>query len=164
VGYSTDIVAAVWVGYDDAIPLGPGESGAATALPAWIDFMGSVHKGKPSTRFPRPSSIIVERIDPATGLLARPDQQDALEEEFLDGTVPTEVAPEPIDEGVEDGNLPGDTSGLPEGVSAGSSSSNPEPSQSSDTPTRPNTPTRPAGSEPPAASTAAAPVEDPPPF
>ncbi len=88
VGYSTDIVAAVWVGYDDALPLGPGESGAATALPAWIDFMRVAHDGKPPTRFPRPASIIVQRIDPRTGLLAPPDMEDALEEEFLPGATP----------------------------------------------------------------------------
>ncbi len=31
-------------------------------------------------------------VDPATGLLPYPGQTDAIEEEFLDGTVPTEVA------------------------------------------------------------------------
>ena len=41
VGFTTEIVAGVWVGYDDALPLGPGESGSATALPGWIAFMKS---------------------------------------------------------------------------------------------------------------------------
>jgi penicillin-binding protein 1A len=95
VGYSTDIVTAVWVGYDDAIPLGGGEAGSVTALPAWISFMRAAHEKKAGTDFPRPTSIIVARIDPATGLLAYADQEDAIEEEFLDGTVPTQVA-EPI--------------------------------------------------------------------
>jgi penicillin-binding protein 1A len=98
VGFSTDLVATVWVGYDDAIPLGSGEAGAVTALPIWIDFMQAAHRGKPPTEFPRPGSIIVERIDPATGLLARPDQQDAIDEEFLEGTVPTEMAQEEPDD------------------------------------------------------------------
>jgi penicillin-binding protein 1A len=92
VGYSTDLAAAVWVGYDDALPLGWGEAGAATALPAWISFMKVASDGKPPTEFPRPSAIVSANVDPATGLLPYPGQSDAVEEEFLDGTVPTEVA------------------------------------------------------------------------
>jgi penicillin-binding protein 1A len=94
VGYSTDIVAAVWVGFDDALPLGPSESGAVTALPAWISFMKAAHEGRPVTEFARPSAVVTARIDPATGLLAR-DEDGAIEEEFLEGTAPTEMSPPP---------------------------------------------------------------------
>ncbi len=94
VGYSTEFVAGTWVGYDDAIPLGWGEAGAVTALPIWIDFMKAAHEGKPATEFPRPPGLIEQKIDPTTGLLARFDQEDAVEELFLEGTVPTEVAGE----------------------------------------------------------------------
>lgn len=96
IGYSTDLVAGVWVGFDDALPLGPGESGAATALPAWVDFMKVAHVGKPATDFTRPGSIIVTRIDPTTGLLAPPDWPDAIQEEFLDGTAPNEMTRESL--------------------------------------------------------------------
>ncbi len=95
VGYSTEYSVASWVGYDDALPLGWGEAGAVTALPAWIDFMKVAHEGKPPTEFPRPSKIVEQQIDPASGLLARFEQADALTEVFLDGTAPTETAPEP---------------------------------------------------------------------
>ena len=92
VGFSTDIAAAVWVGYDDALPLGWGEAGAATALPAWMSFVKVASEGKPPTEFPKPGSIVTANVDPATGLLPYPGQSDAIEEEFLEGTVPTEVA------------------------------------------------------------------------
>lgn len=92
VGFSTDIAAAVWVGYDDALPLGWGEAGATTALPAWLSFMKVASEGKPPTEFPKPGSIVTASVDPATGLLPYPGQSDAVEEEFLEGTVPTEVA------------------------------------------------------------------------
>jgi len=92
VGFSTELAAAVWVGYDDALPLGWGEAGAATALPAWISFMKVAHDRKPPTEFPRPSGIVTANVDPATGLLPYPGETDAIEEEFLDGTVPTEVS------------------------------------------------------------------------
>lgn len=97
VGYSTDIVAGVWVGYDDAHPLGSGESGSATALPIWISFMKAALEGRPKTEFSRPATIIVARVDPETGLLPR-DEDHAVEEEFLEGTVPTEAAPAPAEE------------------------------------------------------------------
>jgi penicillin-binding protein 1A len=93
IGYSTDVVAGVWVGYDEALPLGAGESGAATALPVWIEFMRAAHVGKPAVDFPRPAGIVSVQIDSATGLLAAAGQEDAIEEHYLDGTAPTEVAP-----------------------------------------------------------------------
>ncbi len=92
VGYSTELVAGAWVGYDDALPLGWGESGAVTALPIWISFMKAAHEGRPVTDFPRPNGIVTASVDPATGLLSYTGQSDAIEEEFLDGTVPTEAA------------------------------------------------------------------------
>lgn len=102
VGYSTDLAVAVWTGFDDARPLGGGrEAGATAALPAWISFMKRAHEGKPPTDFPRPPGVEVAKIDPATGLLARPDQEDAVTEYFLSGTEPSEVAS--LDGGVEGG-------------------------------------------------------------
>jgi penicillin-binding protein 1A len=92
VGFSTELAAAVWVGYDDALPLGWGEAGAVTALPAWMSFMKVAHDKKPPTEFPKPAAIVTVNVDPATGLLPYPGQDNAIEEEFLDGTVPTEVA------------------------------------------------------------------------
>jgi penicillin-binding protein 1A len=92
VGFSTELAAAVWVGYDDALPLGWGEAGATTALPAWMSFMKVAHDKKPPTEFSKPAAIVTVNVDPATGLLPYPGQDNAIEEEFLDGTVPTEVA------------------------------------------------------------------------
>ncbi len=92
VGYSTEIVSGVWVGFDDPQPLGWGESGAVTALPGWIGFMKAAHEKRPATDFPRPASIVVVDIDPVSGLLAR-EGQDGVEEEFLEGTAPGEIAP-----------------------------------------------------------------------
>jgi penicillin-binding protein 1A len=92
VGYSTDVVAGVWVGYDEALPLGYGEAGAVTALPIWIGFMKAAEAGRPAVDFPRPPGIVTARIDPVTGLLADPAQGEGIEEEYLDGTEPTEVS------------------------------------------------------------------------
>jgi len=91
-GFTTDVVAVVWVGYDDGKPLGSGESGAQTALPAWLAFMKAAHDKKPASEFPRPAGIVTVRIDKRTGKLPPEDDPDTMDEVFLAGTEPTEAA------------------------------------------------------------------------
>ena len=94
-GFSTQTTCVVWTGFDDNVPLGAGEAGARTSLPAFVDFMRAAHDGVPATEFPVPSGITRASIDPKTGLLARPDQDDGISDVFLSGTEPTETAPAP---------------------------------------------------------------------
>ncbi len=91
-GFTTDVAAVVWIGYDDAKPLGSGETGAQTALPAWVQVMKTAREGKPKAEFPRPAGLVNVQIDPKSGKLAAPDQEGALEEVFLMGSEPTETA------------------------------------------------------------------------
>lgn len=91
-GYNNDLVATVWVGYDQ--PQSLHEHAAASALPIWIDFMNDALLGKPEHSLPEPTGITTARIDPLTGKLARPNQKNAIFETFSNDTVPTEVAPE----------------------------------------------------------------------
>ncbi len=91
-GYSTEIAAVVWVGYDDNKPLGRGEAGGATALPAWVQIMKAAHENKPRAEFPRPPGVVMVAIDPKTGKLAPPGFENALDEVFLEGSQPTEVS------------------------------------------------------------------------
>jgi penicillin-binding protein 1A len=102
-GYTPSTVAVAWIGFDDARPLGAGEFGARTALPAWISLMREATKGQPKVDFPRPQGVINVKIDPKTGKLPYAGQDDAIDEIFLTGTDPTEVAP--IPEG-KDGEKP----------------------------------------------------------
>ncbi len=92
-GFSTDIAAVVWVGYDDAKPLGSAETGGMTALPAWVSFMKAAHQGKAANEFPRPAGIVEKSIDTHTGKLAYPDDPDVMNEVFLPGTEPTDTSP-----------------------------------------------------------------------
>jgi penicillin-binding protein 1A len=96
-GYSTEIAAVVWVGYDDNKPLGGGETGGSTALPAWVQLMKAAHENKPRAEFPKPPGVVTVAIDPASGKLAPPGYEAAIDEVFLEGTEPTETAeiPEP---------------------------------------------------------------------
>jgi penicillin-binding protein 1A len=95
VGYTPTLVASVWVGFDDHRPLGTKESGGKAALPIWIELMKSAHADAPPEGFVVPPGVSTARIDPQSGLLAYEGEEDAIDEVFLDGTVPTETARPP---------------------------------------------------------------------
>src|SRR5690625_3015197 len=102
VGYTPDLVAAVWIGDDQNRPLqlsgatvGSGEAGAI-----WGSFMRAAHAGLPIRDFPKPATGLVEDvlIDVQTGLLADAScfmipQSDLRREIFAAGTEPTERSP-----------------------------------------------------------------------
>jgi penicillin-binding protein 1A len=93
VGFTPDLLAAVWVGFDDMKKLGRGEAGGKTAAPIWADFMAKATAGRPTKDFAQPPGVVVQRIDKASGLLAAAGQEtNTLDEVFLDGTAPTEHA------------------------------------------------------------------------
>jgi len=66
-GFSPDLVAIAWMGYDQPRSLGRGETGAQSALPIWMNFMGAALKGTPQKGWPMPTGIIAVPIDPNTG-------------------------------------------------------------------------------------------------
>ena len=101
VGFTPELLAAVWVGFDDRRVLGRGEEGARAALPIWTEFMTKALAGKPVSDFPQPPGVVVARIDPVTGLLPAPGSE-GMEEVFLDGTAPTEIAATPGEEASPD--------------------------------------------------------------
>jgi penicillin-binding protein 1A len=119
-GFSPEIATVVWVGYDDNKPLGSGETGGSTALPAWIAVMDAAHKGKPRSEFARPPGIATVAIDPKTGKLkAEGTEGDTRDEVFLVGTEPTETAEPKQDAG---GATNAATEGGPERTGAASTS------------------------------------------
>jgi penicillin-binding protein 1A len=87
-GFNGDIATVVWVGYDDSLPLGPGEEGSRTALPIWVEFMRLALKGVPENQMPMPEGIVSVRIDPQTGCPARSGQRGTIFEYFREGHVP----------------------------------------------------------------------------
>ena len=89
-GFVEDIAATVWVGFDDYRPVGRNEYGSTTPLSIWIDFMRDALAGTPETTRPQPEGVITMKIDPATGRAARPTQEGAVFEYFLEEFAPTE--------------------------------------------------------------------------
>ena len=88
-GYNGDVVTSTWVGFDGYTPLGRREFGGTAALPIWIDFMREALRDSPVRQRPLPPGMVSVRIDPDTGLLARPGQDNAIFEYFLKENVPS---------------------------------------------------------------------------
>jgi penicillin-binding protein 1B len=91
VGYTPDLVAVAWVGYDDNRPLGL--SGAEAALPIWTRFMKAAVSGREKDAFSPPSGVRKVTIDPASGKIATPDCPRKEQEVFPERAVPRESCP-----------------------------------------------------------------------
>src|SRR5690606_26880031 len=87
-GFNGDVVATVWVGFDQMKSLGAGEFGAQVALPIWLDFMKVALDGAPERSMDPPGGLVTVRIDPSSGLQARPENESAISEIFEAGTEP----------------------------------------------------------------------------
>jgi len=87
-GFNSEIASVVWVGYDDDLPLGPGEEGSRTALPIWIEFMRIALRGVPENQMAMPEGIISVRINRETGCPAHVGQSNTMFEFFREGHIP----------------------------------------------------------------------------
>ncbi|MDR2351069.1 MAG: penicillin-binding protein 1A [Endomicrobium sp.] len=91
VGYTPQLVAGVWTGYDNrSMPLGDRVTGGGLACPIWTKFMKEALKGKPVLDFKQPDGIEWALIDPNTGLLALSKTPGSFLEAFRQGTIPTQ--------------------------------------------------------------------------
>ncbi len=87
-GYNPELVAIAWMGYDQPRSLGRSETGAQSALPIWINFMGTALKGVPQRGWPMPAGIISVKIDPATGTRLADTGLDGLLNDLLGNHTP----------------------------------------------------------------------------
>ncbi len=98
-GYTPDLVATAWVGFDKPKPLGARETGGRAALPMWIDFMRTGLQSLPERAPEQPPGLVTVRIDPETGLLAGANNPKGIFEVFRLENVPqqrTENSPAAI--------------------------------------------------------------------
>jgi penicillin-binding protein 1A len=91
VGYTPDLVAAVWFGCNSQFfTLGGGQSGSVVAAPVWARFMKGVYENRKTGAFPeRPGGVKSVDICGKTGLLPEKDCPRR-RELFLAGTEPLE--------------------------------------------------------------------------
>ena len=67
VGFTPDLVTAVWVGFDDNTSLGDKETGGAISAPIWHDYMAAALKARPSLAFRAPDGVRMAAWDSGSG-------------------------------------------------------------------------------------------------
>ena len=90
-GYTPDLLAVVWVGFDKESELGL--SGGQAALPIWTAFMKQATAGSPVTDFRPPPGIEMVKVDPLSGYLATPNCPQVIREAFFEEQAPKEFCP-----------------------------------------------------------------------
>ena len=88
VGFSPDLVAGVYVGYDTPRPLGKRETGSTAAVPIFKQFMVDALAGQPLIPFRRPGGITLVPVHAETGERVLPDHEMAVLEVFKPGQRP----------------------------------------------------------------------------
>ena len=87
-GFTPELVATTWVGFDQVKSLGARETGSRAALPMWIDFMREALKGMPEKQLERPEGLVEVKINADTGELAAPGDTRAIFETFRSERAP----------------------------------------------------------------------------
>ncbi|HSJ09347.1 MAG TPA: PBP1A family penicillin-binding protein [Longimicrobiales bacterium] len=96
VGMTTELVAAVWLGFDQPKQIMPNAFGGSLAAPIWAETMKAAYARRPAPpAWTAPESLVGVPIDAATGGLATPNCLPAQVriEYFVPGTEPAEYCP-----------------------------------------------------------------------
>ncbi|HEY8394142.1 MAG TPA: PBP1A family penicillin-binding protein, partial [Thermaerobacter sp.] len=132
VGYTPDLVAAVWVGADYRAPVrtrgGGAATGGSTAGRIWQAFMEAALQDRPARDWPRPAGLVRATACTLTGPLASP-RFEWRDEWFLAGRVPAPNCLALLERVAPDGGLgvPGQPRpGFP-GVPGGEGAAPPDP-------------------------------------
>ncbi len=90
VGFTSQLVTAVWVGFDDNRPIkdknGVELTGSSAAIPIWVHFMKNALRGERYRNFPIPEGIIFVYVDPNTGEIVPQTFPDAQQVALKAGT------------------------------------------------------------------------------
>jgi len=100
-GFTSNLLAVVWVGYDDDRELKL--SGAASALPIWTEFMKSasqVPAYRDAQPFDSPPGIVMVPVQMAASLPGGGDSVLVRNEYFVEGTEPQEPLTRPGSRGI----------------------------------------------------------------
>jgi len=82
VGFTTDMVVGVFVGFDDNRSLGYGEAGAQAALPVFTDFMQTALRTRPARPFVRPRNAVFRTVKGIEEAF-RPGTEHRRQDEFV---------------------------------------------------------------------------------
>ena len=95
-GYTPETVVAVWVGFDQPLPLGAGQTGGRVAGPIWAQFVSEYWAAsEPHTRtqLPMPPGWRMELVDFSTGRASNAPTagEEAVWRAFPDGSAPEQA-------------------------------------------------------------------------
>ncbi len=96
VGFTSEIVTGVWVGYDLLQRIMNNGGGGRIVAPAWTAFMRDVYDRRPPPKdWERPDSLVFREVDETNGQLATPFCPQGVRrwEYFYPGTEPTIYCP-----------------------------------------------------------------------
>ncbi|MBN1212764.1 MAG: PBP1A family penicillin-binding protein [candidate division Zixibacteria bacterium] len=89
IGYTPQISAGTWVGFDEKTSLGRNQDGAKNGVPVWTEFMLAAHDSLPIMDFEEPDGIVHVDVCLESGEIATDRCIDVRNEVFIEGTEPT---------------------------------------------------------------------------
>jgi penicillin-binding protein 1A len=113
VGYAPRLAVGLWIGFDRPRPVGSHESAGRLAAPIWGDFMRRALRGESPDPVPVPEGLLPLIVNRHTGLLAEPEDPDAMQEFVIRGDAQSLVSEAPAEAmQPEHGTAPVEPSGL----------------------------------------------------
>ncbi|MFA7414906.1 MAG: penicillin-binding protein 1A [Rhizobium sp.] len=91
VGYTPDLVAGLYLGFDSPAPLGRGATGGGLAAPIFNEFMQAAVAGTPPGKFHIPDGMSLIPVNRKTGMQAFAGEPDTIIEAFKPGTGPADT-------------------------------------------------------------------------
>ena len=88
IGFTPDLVTAVYIGNDDRTPLGNKMTGGVIAAPVWANFMKNALKDVEKKDFLQPDKIIKTSVCKKSGLLPTDSCPETFTVTFIKGTEP----------------------------------------------------------------------------
>lgn len=98
VGYTPEIAAGVWVGFDKPRPILEDATGGRVAAPIWASIIRRAYAGRPLPKpWSAPDGVVERQVDPGSGLVLKegcaPQQGKAYRELFLEEAQPSSWCP-----------------------------------------------------------------------
>ncbi|CAN7323924.1 penicillin-binding protein 1A [Rhizobium sp. LjRoot254] len=91
VGYTPNLVAGLYIGFDDPKPLGRGSTGGSLAAPLFNEFMQAALKDQKPEKFLLPEGMKLVSVNRQTGMQAIDGEGGTIMEAFKPGTGPADV-------------------------------------------------------------------------
>ncbi len=91
IGYNKDLVTAVWIGYDDNMPLETADYKYSRYI--WVDAMEGYLEGKEDSWYKQPNNVVGVLVNPLTGKPATESDEKKRIMYYVRGTEPSMTDP-----------------------------------------------------------------------